>query len=253
MPSDEEWCQTQLNNLRLNDRRLETLAELRHHLTAQPAASWTHSLPVPDIFAGVAGVVCQLPGSEPTATANACDILTLCMASLAIADADDDASAAASQSSADGSRRRWHYVLECLLHASIDVRLVGLNETQRLLAAGAAPPLDPDTVGALVACLLHDSERVGQPAVRMLAQLVPGWLAAGVAGTPVFDTQALLESIADRSDVIKCRVYELAVVVASGSPADLKSVDGLLSGGLLHDLQVGWGHTPRGGKRYIFR
>lgn len=209
MPSAEDWCHEQLANLQIADRRLDTLAEIRNHLTVQPSsASW---LSLRDIFAciddggGAAATTTTTGGANRQQTTLACDILSICMSTLAI----------------DESQNR-QYLLQCLQHGNADVRLLGLHEVERAIAAGQAP--DANVTLALVAGLQHASESVGVPTVRLLARLLPA--ADRLADPAVRDA---LRAAAATSVMCKCRVYELAVTIARQSEAGLQSVDFVLA------------------------
>lgn len=58
--TEETWCRDRLANLQIKDRRLETLTEIRNHLSALPPGEVAHTtnfLTLPDIFACVEDVV----------------------------------------------------------------------------------------------------------------------------------------------------------------------------------------------------
>lgn len=225
MPSQEEWCQQQLANLRIADRRLETLAEIRHHLSMQPNSS-TNWLSMRDIFNCIEDSNPEniLPSNGTTTTLNnnsqqtalACDILAMCMSNLSI----------------DESSANREYLIKCLKHSNIDVRLLGLNEVERLSRADNARTLDANTINAIIECLRHASESVSAPALRLLLRNLPG---ASIAdpGIRSYLAQSLLVS-----DVVRCRVYDIAVGIAARSTADMESVSFLLAP-LLVDLECG--------------
>lgn len=51
--SEEDWCRERLANLQIKDRRLDTLTEIRNHLSNLPpneVAVTTNFLTLPDIF-----------------------------------------------------------------------------------------------------------------------------------------------------------------------------------------------------------
>lgn len=199
MSTNEEWCRQQLANLQIADRRLDTLAEIRNHLTVQPSAS--DCLSLHEIFSCI-----EVDGTAPTAeqTTLACDILSICMSNLAI----------------DGTENR-QYLLKCLQHPSADVRLLGLHEVERQRSAAAA--FDDAVTFALIDCLRYDSEKVAAASVRLLAQILPG---APLANQAVRDK---LTQTAAHSELVKCRVYEVAVAAAVQSTAALGDMQFMLN------------------------
>lgn len=224
----DEWCRQQLANLQIADRRTDALAEIRNHLTTQPASSsgW---LSTGDIFN------CIREENNREQTTLACDILSICMTNLTIVDG-----VASVDSASEAATKRHQLLLQCLAHENADVRLIGLNEIERSVNQPQA--FDDDSIiVAMIDGLRFESERVSVPTIKLLARILPDRLADG--GDPTVRARLLATTTTHEAGIspsiahlIKCRVYELAVTIAAQSAAALNAVAFLLAG-LVADLQ----------------
>lgn len=127
-----------------------------------------------------------------------CDILCMCMSNLEINHTDKVSYCS--------------YLERCLLHKNDDVKVLGLNDIERRIkeSDGDAMPshlnnlYQSNMVIALLDCIECDDTRVATASIRILLKLLP----------VTIDDKSIksrVEQILGGKDMIRCRVYDLAV------------------------------------------
>lgn len=136
----------------------------------------------------------------------ACDILSICMSNLSIQEAESQ-----------------FYMMKCLQHPNGEVKLIALKEIDRnmeSLTKNFTVPMDSDIVIPIIDCL-----KLGES----VANTVPGMLFKIL---PVCDDQIvknkLIECL-DHSEVVKCRVFDLAIQIAKHSAENLDKIEYVLN------------------------
>lgn len=128
-----------------------------------------------------------------------CDILCICMSNLEI-----DQTTTISY---------YNYLERCLQHNNVDVKVLALNDIERRLdqpSAVAFTAFDTNILTALVKCLEVDDTNVSTVAVRILIKLLPKSLNDK-------EIRNLLEATLSAKDLLRCRVYEIAVKLSRTS------------------------------------
>lgn len=196
----EEWCRQQLMNLQIKDRRLDTLTEIRNRLTNLPAdevaSVSSNFLTLPELFDCVEG------NQESDEQSNlACDILSLCMSNLDLAD----------------TTKNYDYIQRSLEHTNDSVKVVGMNEIDRISKQYPNQQFSQNVIIAVLKCLEHPQERVGILAVKILPKILPKILTD-------HSVQINVNRLLSGSDLIRCRVYDVSVAVAKQSQGYLESL-----------------------------
>lgn len=146
-----------------------------------------------------------------------CDILCICMSNLEL-----DQSSKISYNS---------YLERCLQHNNIEIKLLGLNDIERRLKANRSPnSFDSNVLIALIKCLEFDETKIAAITNDLLVQLIPD----------VLDNQLIceqLQNILNGKDVVRCRVYDLAVKLSRKSVTTHEKVSFILEK-LIGDLET---------------
>lgn len=177
-----------------------------------------------------------------------CDILCMCMSNLEIDHADKVSYCS--------------YLERCLLHKNDDVKILALNDIERRIkeSDGNDMPLplnslyQSNVVIALLNCIECEDTRIATPTICILIKLLPVTIEDK-------SIKSRLEQILSGKDLIRCRIYDLAVKASRESienherlefvferlVADLDTDDILLKLNILDlasDLaQTEYGHT----------
>ncbi|XP_037038603.1 26S proteasome non-ATPase regulatory subunit 5 [Bradysia coprophila] len=196
----EEWCCQQLMNLRIKDRRLDTLTEIRNCLTNLPADEKvfvsSNFLTLPQLFDCVEG------NQESNEQSNlACDILSLCMSNLDLADTTNNCD----------------YIERSLEHRNDSVKVLGMNEIDRISRQFPNQQFSQNVIIAVLKCLENPQERVGILAVKMLPTILPKILTDS-------SVHINMNRLLAGSDLIRCRVYDVSVAIAKVSQGYLESL-----------------------------
>lgn len=148
-----------------------------------------------------------------------CDILCICMSNL-----DIDKSSTISY---------YSYLERCLQHNSVEVKLLALNDIERRLkpsSAATTTNFDTGILMALVGCLENDETKIAAAAIRILIVLLP----------KAFDQKSFrhqLERVLGGKELIRCRVYDIAVKLSQLSPENHANVEFILER-LIDDLDT---------------
>lgn len=221
----EEWCRQQLMNLQIKDRRLDTLNEIRNRLTKLPAdevaSVSSNFLPLSELFDCVEDnqeryfvhcctVLFRRLQDETTNFSNyfrneqsslACDILSLCMSNLDLAD----------------TSRNCYYLERSLEHPNDNVKVLGLNEVDRISKQLPNQSFSQNVIIAVVKCLENPQEKVGILAVKILPTILPKFLTD-------HSVHVNLNRLLTSSDLIRCRVYDVSTAIARESADNLGHV-----------------------------
>lgn len=126
-----------------------------------------------------------------------CDILCICMSNLEI-----DQTTHISY---------YNYLERCLQHSNADVRVLALNDIERRLShQPSATAFDTNIVVALIKCLECEETKVSVVAVRNLIKLLPKFLNEKCV-------RVLFDTMLGAKDLLRCRVYEIAVKLSRTS------------------------------------
>lgn len=101
----------------------------------------------------------------------------------------------------------YNYLERCLQHNNGDVKVLALNDIERRLdqsTAAALTVFDTNILAALVKCLECEDTNVATISVRTLIRLLPKSLNDK-------EIRNLLEATLNAKDLLRCRVYEIAV------------------------------------------
>lgn len=146
-----------------------------------------------------------------------CDILCICMSNLEI-----DKSSTISY---------YSYLERCLQHSSVEVKMLGLNDIERRLkSSSTANDFGPNSLVALINCLESDETKVAAAAIRILICLLP----------KAFDQKPIkhqLEQVLSGKELVRCRVYDIAVKLSQLSQENHTNVEFILEK-LIADLDT---------------
>lgn len=105
----------------------------------------------------------------------------------------------------------YNYLERCLQHSNPDVIALALNDIERRLSQQpTATAFDTNIVVALIKCLECEETKVSTVAVRNLITLLPKFLSEKCV-------RAFLESTLGARDLLRCRVFEIAVKLSRSS------------------------------------
>ncbi|KAJ6636009.1 26S proteasome non-ATPase regulatory subunit 5 [Pseudolycoriella hygida] len=196
----EEWCRQQLMNLQIKDRRLDTLNEIRNHLTKLPAnevaSVSSNFLTLPELLD------CVEDNQEKNEQSNlACDILSLCMSNLDLSD----------------TSKNFDYLERCLDHQNDSVKVLGLNEVDRISKQFPNQTFSQNVIISVIKCLENPQERVGAVAAKILPAILPKVLSD-------HSVHSNLNRLLTCSDLVRCRVYDSSTAIAKQSQGNLECV-----------------------------
>lgn len=125
----------------------------------------------------------------------------------------------------------YSYLERCLQHCNNDVKMLGLNDIERRLKdASTANQFESNILIALINCLESDELRVANSSIRILIKLLPRSL----------DDKAIkdqVEKVLNGKDVVRCRIYEIAVKLSQTSAENHSKVEFVLER-LIGDLDT---------------
>lgn len=146
-----------------------------------------------------------------------CDILCICMSNLEI-----DNSSTISY---------YSYLERCLQHSSVEVKMLGLNDIERRVkSTSAANDFGPNSLVALINCLENDETKVAAAAIRILICLLP----KALDQKPIKHS---LEQVLSGKELVRCRVYDIAVKLSQLSQENHTNVEFILEK-LIADLDT---------------
>lgn len=110
------------------------------------------------------------------------------------------------------------YVERSLEHTNDSVKVLGLNEVDRISKQFPNQVFSQNVIIAVLKCLENTHENVGILAVKILPKILPKLLTD--RSVHINHLNRLLTC----SDLIRCRVYDVSVTVAKQSPKNLECV-----------------------------
>ncbi|XP_001661342.2 26S proteasome non-ATPase regulatory subunit 5 [Aedes aegypti] len=198
---DENLCQELLANLQLEQTRKTALTEIKNTLISSSNAS-----AISNSFLKSPELLNCLEDANSEQTLLACDILSICMSTLAI----------------DESSEVKNVIEKSLSHVNPRVQAFGLRELRRIVQSRSVDGFVNETLILLVIkCLASDDTSVGTPAIELLRLMLPRF----VQLRSVLEN---LEGLLGKGDVVRCRLYELAVRLAKQSEELLAAMDKFL-------------------------
>ncbi|XP_053685156.1 26S proteasome non-ATPase regulatory subunit 5 [Sabethes cyaneus] len=196
---DENLCRELLANLQLEQTRNNALTEIKSTLIATNNSELSQNfLKSPELLKCL-----ESANSEQTLLVN--DILSMCMSNLSI----------------DEPAEVKNVIEKSLSHTNPKVQSFGLRELRRLLSTQPDSFANETVVLLVIQCLASDETSVGTPSIDLLVQLLPRFV-------NLRSVQKNLENVLIKKDIVRCRLYEVAVKVGGQSPALLDSMDKLL-------------------------
>lgn len=214
----EEWCCEKLESLKIKENRLSTLTEIRGRLNETPnleAKVTNRLLSSAEIYDCLEE---DDPESETSTTTEpldlVSDILSICMANLTLRQND--------------LPRLLH---RALLHKRARIRALALNtilkELQNQIGDDNLSDVISDELLRHILNAVQEPEtQLGSPALAILTLVLETRL------EEQFVKDSLLEGL-KKNEVIKCRLYELAVNLGKRSAATLEKVEFLLDHALV--------------------
>lgn len=197
----EEWCCEKLQNLKIKENRLNTLEEIRVRLTEAPNLEervTNRLLLAPEIYE------CLEVEQEYNV---ASDILSICMGNLSLNDSELP-----------------RLLQRALNHdRAIILALNAIVKELRKTEDSSQVHITDELLGHVLRALGRDETEVGVPALNILKIVL---LNEAKLRQPLVK-DALMQML-NASDVVKCRIYELAVHLGKKSPAMLENVEYLL-------------------------
>ncbi|XP_055531950.1 26S proteasome non-ATPase regulatory subunit 5-like [Wyeomyia smithii] len=196
---DENQCRELLANLQLEQTRNIALTEIKSTLiTANNSELSQNFLKSPELLECF-----ENANSEQTLLVT--DILSICMSNLSI----------------DEPAEVKNVIEKSLSHANPKVQVFGLRELHRLLLAQPDSFANESVILLVIKCLTSDDTSVGTPSIDLLVLLLPRFV-------HLRSIQKNLEDVLTKKDIVRCRLYEVAVKVGSQSPALLDSMEKVL-------------------------
>uniref|UniRef100_U5ETB0 26S proteasome non-ATPase regulatory subunit 5 n=1 Tax=Corethrella appendiculata TaxID=1370023 RepID=U5ETB0_9DIPT len=199
----EEWCREQLENLQIKDLRTNTLNEIKNQLVKLPA----NENEITSKFIKSPILLDCLEDSTTTneQTALLCDILSICMSSLSL------------------DTTNIKTTLErSLSHSNTSVQQLAIAEIEKLINSSSITNVfDVNLIILLVKCIESDDSKVGTPVIEILVKILPNFI-------HINSVKVNLENTLDRSDIVRCRTYEVGVKLARISQQLLENVEYIL-------------------------
>lgn len=113
--------------------------------------------------------------------------------------------------------KNCYYLERSLEHSSDSVKVVGLNEIDRISKQAPNQIFSQNIVIAVIKCLENTQEKAGILAVKILPKILPKLLAD-------HSIHINLNRLLTCSDLIRCRVYDVCVATAKESQDNLENV-----------------------------
>ncbi|XP_055920292.1 26S proteasome non-ATPase regulatory subunit 5 [Eupeodes corollae] len=200
----EDWCVEKLENLRIKENRTETLNEIRSRLNVQ---SSLENIVTDKLLKSSEIYDCLEDNTNVTSEQSdlAIDILSICMNQLTINQTDLPS------------------LLErSLQHKNPKVRSLALNTILKELLRHPNASVAEDLILVIINCIEEHETSVGAPAVEILSILL-----AGKINKRQFK-EALLSKL-NQNDIVRCRLYEVAVNLSKISPSNLSELEEILN------------------------
>lgn len=179
---EERICRELLQNLQIKENRTNTLTEIKSSLQLCINSTIARRLLKSPELLG-----CLEEASENGLLAS--DILSMCLKSL----------------STDLSET-FSFIEKFLPHYNLNVQKFGLRELERTLN-DAPDSFGTETLVVLVAkCLASNEASVGTPSIGLLVRMIPNFVERG-------RVENALHPLLEESDIVRCRLYEVAVKV----------------------------------------
>ncbi|XP_053947800.1 26S proteasome non-ATPase regulatory subunit 5 [Anastrepha ludens] len=207
----ESWFCEQIENLKIQENRMSTLSEIRVRLSQLDGSSNSQLeahvanclLNAPEIYE------CLNESSECDQQCEiATDILSMCMSNMHI-----------------GQNNMPVYLERALTHPRPRIQAIVfktiLKQLEREQTQSTESDISDELLNLVLKGLQHEDTEVGVPVVEILSIVLKSRL------DQIAIKQKLLD-VLSCSEIIKCRVYELAVNLAKQSPSMLKQVEFLL-------------------------
>ncbi|XP_013108218.2 26S proteasome non-ATPase regulatory subunit 5 [Stomoxys calcitrans] len=207
----EEWCCEKLQSLKIRETRLDTLSEIRGRLNEMP----TLELQVTNRLLTSPEIYDCLEDNDAAAAASAdpmdlvSDILSICMSNLSLRQSDLP-----------------RLLQRALQHKRSRIRALALNAILKELQNQIGDDVGGDAISNdllrhILNALQEPETYLGSPAMQILSMVLEDHL------QEKYVTDSLLQALKN-SEVVKCRVYELAVGLSKRSAAILEKVDFIL-------------------------
>lgn len=203
----EDWCLEKLQNLRIKENRVETLNAIRSHLNIAPSLENI----VTEKLLRSSEIYDCLEEQNDSATASeqsdlAIDILSICMSHLTI------------------NHTNLSNLLErSLKHKNPKVRSLALNTILKELTKHPGGTIAEDLIQVIINCIAEHETSVGAPSVEILSILL-----ADKMNKTQFKV-ALFRKLEQSDDIVRCRIYEVAVNLSKISPINLSEVEEILN------------------------
>lgn len=183
---DENVCRELLANLQIEQSRKTALTEIKNTLISSNDSSIASSfLKSPELLE-------CMTDSNSEQTLLACDILSICMSNLSI----------------DESTEVKNVIEKSLSHANASVQAFGLRELRRVSSSEAFA--NETLILLVINCLASEETSVGTPSIDLLVALLPKFV-------HMRSVQDNLEKLLTANDIVRCRLYEVAVKVGRQS------------------------------------
>ncbi|XP_055838384.1 26S proteasome non-ATPase regulatory subunit 5 [Episyrphus balteatus] len=202
----EDWCLEKLENLRIKENRVETLNEIRSHLNI---AQSLENIVTEKLLKSSEIYDCleEQDNSNNASVQSdlAIDILSICMSHLTINQTDLP-----------------NLLERSLQHNNPKVRALALNTILKELAKHSNATVAEDLIQVIINCIAEHETSVGAPSVEILSILL-----ADKINKRQFK-EALLSKLNQSDDIVRCRIYEVAINLSKISPAHLSEVEEIL-------------------------
>lgn len=196
---DENVCRELLANLQLEQTRKTALTEIKNTLISANSASISNNLlKSPELLD-------CLEDANSEQTLLACDILSICMGSLSIGE----------------SSEVKNVIEKSLSHSNANVQSFGLRELRRILASPPESFISETLILLVIKCLASEETSVGTPSIDLLVLMLPKFV-------HLRSIQENLETLLSKNDIIRCRLYEVAVKLGRQTGNLLDSVERFL-------------------------
>lgn len=113
--------------------------------------------------------------------------------------------------------KNFYYLERSLEHSNDEVKILGLNEVQRISEQASNQIFTQNLVIAALKCLENPKEKVGTMAVKVLPKILPTFLTD-------HSVQTNLKELLTCSDLIRCRTYDVSVAIAKESQGNLEQI-----------------------------
>ncbi|KAM7349078.1 26S proteasome non-ATPase regulatory subunit 5 [Cochliomyia hominivorax] len=213
----EDWCCEKLESLKIKETRLTTLAEIRGRLNETPNLETkvtNRLLSSEEIYDCLEDDQDSEVESSVEPLDLVSDILSICMANLTLRQNDLP-----------------HLLHRALLHKRPRIRALALNtilkEVQNQIGDdNLSDAISDELLRYILDALQEPETQLGSPALDILSLVLEGRL------EDQFVKESLLQGLKN-NEIIKCRLYELAVNLGKRSAATLNKVEFLLDHALV--------------------